>query len=201
MLKLRKIAVTGGLASGKSTVCQMLHDLGAYTVSADEIVHQLLSPDTVIGKQIITIFGSEILCDQRIDRKKIAQQVFSSPEKLRVLEQILHPAVFDEIDNRYQRIKHEGKHPLFVAEIPLLYESQSKAKYDAVISVVADESLCKERFLKKSKLNEKDFEERIQHQFDQREKALRADYVIYNNGSLDELRENVRAIFLILTAD
>ena len=79
MLKLKKIAVTGGLAAGKTTVCQLFKELGAYVVSADEIVHQMLSPDTVVGQQVVSLLGSDIVSGLGIDRKKIAAKVFYPP--------------------------------------------------------------------------------------------------------------------------
>src|SRR5580700_5876146 len=98
MLKTKKIAVTGGLAAGKTTVCQIFKELGAYVVSADEIVHQLLSPGTTVGQQVIKLLGSDIISGQELDRKKIAAKVFFQRDLLHLLEEIIHPAVFDEIE-------------------------------------------------------------------------------------------------------
>ena len=97
MLKLKKIAITGGLSAGKTTVCQLFKECGAYVMSADEIVHRLLSPHTRIGQQVIALLGSDILSGAEIDRKKVSEKVFPYPDKLRALERIIHPAVFDEI--------------------------------------------------------------------------------------------------------
>ena len=82
MLKIKKVAVTGGLAAGKTTVCQLFKELGACVVSADEIVHQLLSPGTAVGQQVVSLLGSDIISDQGLDRKKIAAKVFSQPDLL-----------------------------------------------------------------------------------------------------------------------
>lgn len=200
MLKLKKVAVTGGLASGKTTVCQMFQELGAYVVSADSIVHQLLSSNTAAAKQIIVQFGTEILSKDGIDRKKLAKVAFSSIELLRKLEEILHPKVFAHIDAIYEEIKEGKRHHLFVAEIPLFYESHCPKTYDAVIAVVADDAVCKERYLKEKEGTASDFERRSRYQFSEKEKAMRADYVIYNNGTLEALREDVRALFGKLTS-
>ncbi|HSX12427.1 MAG TPA: dephospho-CoA kinase, partial [Rhabdochlamydiaceae bacterium] len=90
MLGLRKLAVTGGLSSGKTTVCKILESLGAYYISADQIVHRLLSPDTKIGKKIIDLLGPKILNGDQFDRAKIAKIVFSQKDTLNALEKILH---------------------------------------------------------------------------------------------------------------
>src|SRR5262245_55950333 len=103
MLILKKVAVTGGLSCGKSSVCRIFKELGAYVVSADDIVHQLLTPQTKPGQQVIELMGSDIVVDQHIDRSKIAKKVFGNLKLLKSLEQILHPAVRHEIDKKYQQ--------------------------------------------------------------------------------------------------
>jgi dephospho-CoA kinase len=92
-METRKIAVTGTLSSGKSTVCQLLKEFGAYVVSADEIVHRLLRVETEIGQKVIDLLGEEILSEGQIDRAKIAKKVFRNPQLLQALEQIIHPQV------------------------------------------------------------------------------------------------------------
>src|SRR3990167_10662892 len=105
MLNLKKVAVTGGVSSGKTTVCRILEDHGAFQVSSDEIIHQLLSLNTICIKQVTDLIGSEIFKDGKIDRKKVAELVFSSEEKLKALEKILHPLLFEEIEKLYQQIR------------------------------------------------------------------------------------------------
>jgi len=195
MLTLRKVAVTGGLASGKTTVCRLLASLGAYVVSADEIVHQLLSPNTETGKQVVSLLGSEIISNQSLDRTKIAEKVFSHPKKLQLLEQILHPAVLHEIEKQFLEVKKRGNISLFVAEIPLLYESESEQYFDAVIALLADRSVCKKRFSDARSISELEFDKRMERQWKPEQKATKADYVIINNGSLEELKQQVLTIY------
>jgi len=194
MLELRKIAITGGLAAGKSTVCQFFKELGAYVVSADAIVHQLLSPNTDVGRRVIALLGSDILKGDAIDRKKVSEKVFSHPDKLHAIEKIIHPAVFDVIETKYQQIRTEKHYRLFVAEIPLLYEAAESAYFDTVITVVAAPALCKERFLRE-KHSEDTFDARMQRQLDPKIKEKRADYILQNNGTLEELKAQVKALF------
>ncbi|MBS0628292.1 MAG: dephospho-CoA kinase [Verrucomicrobia bacterium] len=187
---MKKIAVTGGLSSGKSTVCQFLIELGAYVISADEIVHNLLSSDSNIRQKVVDLLGSDVLVNNQLNREAIAEKVFSQSTKLKSLESILHPLVLREIELKYQAIKNDPKYTFFVAEIPLLYETETEALFDVVVVVLAKESLCKERFLKKKQNNAK-FSERMSRQMPQQEKAAKAHFVLLNNGTLAELKNEV----------
>jgi len=200
MLKLKKIAITGGLAAGKTTVCTFFKECGAYVVSADEMVHRLLSPNTRVGQQVIDLLGSDILHDSKIDRKKVSEKVFPYPDKIRALEGIIHPAVFDEIEKEYKQIKKEGKYQLFIAEIPLLYESERAHHFDGVVSVISDPALCKKRFLQIHQHTELEFKQRMARQFDQETKAQLAHYNLYNNGTIEELRAQIKALYNHLTS-
>jgi dephospho-CoA kinase len=195
MLTLKKVAVTGGLASGKTSVCHILETCGAYVVNADEIVHRLLSPSTLIGQQIISKLGADILNENQIDRTKVAEKVFSNPEKLHELEKLLHPAVLDEIKRCYQLIGTQNTYTLFVAEIPLLFESDSENFFDIVIAVVSDENLCRQRFQQTTHYPSTEYNRRMKRQLPPVEKAARADYTIINDGSFEELKNNVINLF------
>ena len=188
MLKIKKIAVTGALAAGKTTVCKIFKELGAYVVSADEIVHQLLSPGTDVGQQVASLIGSDIISGNTFNRKKIAAKVFSQPDLLTALERIVHPVVFNEIEKQYQQVSQEGKCPLFVAEIPLLYETNNEGNFDGVISVLAPPNLCCERFIEQTQNSSDEFNQRMSRQMAPQGKADRAHYTIENCGTFKELK-------------
>lgn len=194
MLKFGKVAVTGGLSCGKTSVCRILSELGATVVSADEIVHQLLSPQSAAGKQAIALLGSDIVVNGQIDRSKIAKKVFNNQTLLFSLEKILHPAVNNEIERKYQQALAKDKNLLFVAEIPLLFES-NLGQFDAVIAVISNEQLCRQRFLKTAHSKADEFDKRMARQLTPAEKAKRADFVIINDGSLEDLRKDVQALY------
>lgn len=196
MLNLKKLAVTGNLSCGKSSVCRILKELGAYVISADNIVHQLLSPETNLGREVIQLLGPHILVNNKIDRSIISQIVFFEPQLLQALEKIIHPAVYKEIESDYQKqqnIEHPPK--LFVAEIPLLFESGGEKNYDFTLAVVADPKLCLKRFLEKTKYDQQEFELRNARQLPGLSKASRADYVIMNSGSLESLQEKTMELY------
>lgn len=194
MLKLKKVAITGGLAAGKSTVCRFFKELGAYVISSDEIVRRLLSPDTQLGRQVIQLLGTEIVQGDSLNRDRIAEKVFSEPKLLQALEELLHPAVFDVIEQTFEKIAKEGSYPLFIAEVPLLYESERQGHFDLVIAVSAPETTAKQRFGKGEA-----FDQRMMRQLSPAHKAAKADYVIENSGDLDTLKNQVTKHFHILT--
>jgi len=199
MLGLRKVAVTGGLSCGKSSVCRYFKELGAYVVSADEIVHQLLSPKTSIGQQVISLLGPDVIVDDRIDRRAIAKKVFNDPKLLYSLEQLIHPSVEQEIEQKYQQVKKQGNITLFIAEIPLFFEVAKKHNFDAIITVWAKEEQCKLRFTNATGYAEEEFNKRMTFQVSPEEKKKHADYVIDNSGSIEQMHKNVSALFTKLT--
>lgn len=190
MLKLRKLAITGGLSCGKSSVCRILNELGAYVISADKIVHQLLSSDTNLGHEIVRLLGSSVLVNQQLDRSRIAHIVFQDLELLKALEALVHPAVYRELDKDYQKQQnYPHPPPLFVAEIPLLFENGRQRDYDFTVAVVADEEMCCKRFVEATGLDPQEFKRRVARQMPICDKAKLADYVITNNGTLSDLRQ------------
>ena len=177
------IAVTGPFASGKSTFVRLLGELGAETASADEIVHHLLQNDQQAILRIVERFGEEVRGTKGIDRKALGYEVFSDPEGLADLEGILHPLVRRETDRRIEASGAE----LFVAEIPLLFETERAEDFDYTVAVVVPEERrrvwAEERGVDEAAL--RGIEAR---QLSGEEKARRADLVVQNAGDLDRLK-------------
>lgn len=195
MLKLRKVAITGGLSCGKSSVCRFFKELGAYVVSADEIVHKVMSLNTPLGRQIIELLGEKIVRDGEIDRSVIAKIVFNDPNLLQSLEKLVHPVVQSEIEKQYQQASIQGNIPLFVAEIPLLFEGSGSHYFDATIAVWADPGTCRRRFNQTTGYGDEEFQRRMANQMTADEKAKRADYKIDNSGDLTATKRQVEALF------
>ena len=129
------MAVTGPFASGKSTFVRLLGELGAETVSADEVVHDLLASDKGTIARVVERFGDDVLGEGGVDRKALGRRVFGDPEALRDLEEILHPQVRRETA---RRVAASGA-DLFVAEVPLLFEGGTGGDYDLTVAVVVPE--------------------------------------------------------------
>lgn len=196
---LKKVAVTGGLSCGKTSVCRFFQELGAYVISADEIVHQLLSNNQEIIQKVIKLLGKDILVENQIDRLKVANKVFNQPLLLKSLEEILHPAVQEEINKHYELKNNEGLVSLFIAEIPLLFESKSHFEFDSVIVVTADENLSKKWFKEKTGYSDDAFKMRQEKQLSNQEKSKKADYLIINHGTLSDLKQRVQELYQELT--
>lgn len=184
------MAVTGPLSSGKSSFVRMLGELGAETVSADELVHELLAADTETISRVAGRFGEGVRGVRGIDREALGRRVFGDPEALHELEDILHPLVSRETDRRI-RLSEAG---LFVAEIPLLFEGGGSGSFDVTVAVTAPEERrrvwARERGVDENRRRAIDA-----RQLTAEEKARRADVVVVNDGSLDKLREGAREVW------
>lgn len=190
MLRLKKIAITGGVASGKTSVCQFFKELGAYVVNADAIAHELLKPDTDLGQQIIRQFGHEIIENGKISRRIIAEKAFRDPKQLQKLEELLHPAVLQKIEELYTAASKRGTHSSFVVEIPLLFEIGAEPFYDVIVAVITEEKNAKNRF-EQAGFQKTEYDLRMSRQLKPEQKAAKSHHTIHNNGSLVDLRNEV----------
>ena len=183
------IAVTGPLASGKSTFVEALGDLGAETVSADEVVHDLLAGDEETIDAVTRRFGKWVRGETGIDRKSLGREVFGDAESLRDLEEILHPRVREETERRAA----DSGADLFVAEIPLLFEGGRGDQFDYTVAVTTPDERrrvwAEERGMGEER--RRAIEDR---QLSGEEKARLANVVVENDGDLDKLREQAKAL-------
>lgn len=187
-VKIRKIAVTGALSAGKSTVCELLKAQGAYVLKADDIVHHLLSQNDAVIQKIRELFGNDVISQDRVDRNKLAHQVFSNSNKLKSLEDLLHPIVVKTIQETYTFMKNSPQYKAFVVEIPLLFEIHFESWFDKIVYVTADSKIRKNRF------KGNDFELRSERFLKESEKLVKSDYIINNQGSLEELNHQIENI-------
>lgn len=192
------VGLTGGIASGKTTVAKILSDFDIKIVDVDRIAKEIVSPHTNIWEKIIETFGEEILDkDLSIDRSKLAKLIFSVPEKRKLLDDITHPIILTKIKEKLAELKSES---IVVIDIPLLFETGFEKEVDKVVVVFAQRVLQIERLVKKCKLGLKEAQDRIDSQMSLLEKTKRADWIIYNNGGMEELRKEVRRLFEELKA-
>ncbi|HXV22195.1 MAG TPA: dephospho-CoA kinase [Desulfuromonadales bacterium] len=189
------LGVTGGIASGKSLVTEIFRSLGALVVSADELAREAVLPGSETLNRLVGQFGREILqADGALDRKALAERVFTNAGAREALNRITHPAIAALAEKRLQELSQQAGR-LVVYEAPLLFEAGAEKRVDAVLVVRIDEPLQIERLLRRDGLTEEQARARIAAQMPQAEKVARADYVIDNSGSPEATAEQVKKIF------
>lgn len=184
------IGVTGSLASGKSTFVGLMRELGAETVSADELVHELLATDEETISAVAGRFGEEVRGESGIDRRRLAAVAFRSPEEIGALEEILHPRVRASVLERAAASERE----VFVAEIPLLFESGFSHIYDLTVAVISPDER-RMGWAAERGMSEEQVRGVEARQLSAEAKAERADTVVRNAGTLRELGDRAREVY------
>lgn len=187
------IGLTGAIASGKSEALAALARLGAETLSADAVVHELLAGEHVRDR-LAERWGDDVIVDGQVDRAKVASVVFEQPDELRWLESMLHPLVGEHIVAWRNGLDPDT--PLAVIEVPLLFETNMEGAFDATIVVIANDDLRAERA---GARGTSDLDARESQQLPQREKAERATFIVDNEGSIEDLERELATIVSDLT--
>lgn len=176
-----KVAIVGNIASGKSTVEEYIQKKGFKVYDSDKIAHSILAK----SKEVLNFFGT-------IDRKKIAEIVFSNPEKLKKLESIIHPLVKKEFE-----IIFEQSAPIVFISVPQLFEAGFEKMFDKIIYVTANDDIRLERLIKRNSYSIEEAKKRIQAQNELKKKE-KSDFIIENNSSYEVLEQQVTKILSIL---
>lgn len=183
------LGLTGGIGSGKTTVCGFLEEQGARVFYADIEAKRVMREDEDVRDSIVAAFGEKAYrSDGSLNRKYLADQVFSDVEQLEQLNSIVHPHVFDAFKAAEERADEEGV-SLLVHEAALLFEAGGDAHVDVTAAVVAPDVERIARVVERDDVTPVEVRERMGHQFSQDELRRRSDYVIENDGSLEELRQ------------
>jgi len=193
------VGLTGGVASGKTAVSQVLREEGATILDADLIARELVEPHRPAWEELKRAFGDEVLNpDGSVQRKKLAAQIFSHPEKREVLNAILHPRIRDEINARLRVIREKDPGAIVVIDAALLVESGDYQGMDGVIVVSASETQQVERLREREGLNEDAARQILASQISAEERLRVADFVIRNEGSLEDTRRRAKEVFQAL---
>lgn len=192
------IGLTGGIATGKTTVAQMFEQLGARVVSADAVVHELLQPGTEVWRQVVHSFGMGILtADGHIDRKRLADIVFEDPSQRQNLERITHPPVLERLAREADSFRRSG-HGVLVLEIPLLVETGSLGLVDKVVVVTAEQEAQLERLESRYGISREAGMRRISSQLPLSQKVKIADWVVSTDSDMESTRKQVESIWRCL---
>ena len=191
---MKLLGLTGGIASGKSTVAAILRRLGAAIINADELSREVVQPGQEAWKEIVDTFGPAILQeDKTLDRRKLRKIVFDNPEARKKLEGIIHPRVRALAERKISELAATGS-SIIVYEVPLLFEAQIHLWLRPVILVACDVETQKKRLLERDRLTEAEAQQHLDAQMSLEDKRKLADYVIENNGDLEELERQLRGV-------
>jgi dephospho-CoA kinase len=192
------LGLTGGVASGKTTVANFFREKGVPIIDADRLAHTALARNK---DKIVNYFGRDILGPTGdIDRKALGLKVFNSTDKLKFLESLIHPFVQKKTEEKKSLFKAAG-HKMAIYDVPLLFENELQDKFDKVIVVYVPESLSLKRLMKRNSLSQEEAKSRLASQMDIEKKKKKADIVIDNKGDLDELKTQVDQVYRDLLSE
>lgn len=188
MARPLKIGLTGGIAAGKSEALAAFGRLGAATISSDAVVHELLEREPLLPR-LVERWGEEVAPGGEVDRNRIGSIVFAEPDELKWLEAQIHPLVGERIGSWLGSLS--GETEFAVVEVPLLFESEMEGVFDATVAVVASDPVRRDRAESRGHAL---VDEREARQLAQADKAARADHVIENDGSVEELERQLSSL-------
>lgn len=187
-----KIGLTGGIATGKSTVARLLVERGAFLVDADQVAREVVEPGEPALEAIASLFGQAVLqSDGSLNRQALGAIVFQDKSLLSKLEGITHPAIRTRMQERLRSFSEQYPDKLAVADVPLLYETGQTSLYDGIMVVYVPEALQLERLMLRNSLPEEEAKRRIRLQMDIEEKRKRADWVIDNSGDMEQTKRQI----------
>jgi dephospho-CoA kinase len=193
------VGLTGGIASGKSTVARMLAEKGAVLIDFDELAHAVEESGGPVWREIIRHFGEEILHgDRTINRRKLGETVFADREKRKLLNRLVHPAIFEEWQRRLAEIRVRRADAIVVSDIPLLIEAGLKVMVDLILLVYITPEEQIRRVMARDGFSREEAERRLAAQMPIDEKLRWADIVIRNEGSPEETRRTVSEVWMEL---
>jgi dephospho-CoA kinase len=196
------VGLTGGIATGKSTVSEMLRGLGAEIIDADRLAREVVEPGQPAFKQIVAEFGAGVVgADGALDRKKLGAIVFADPERRKRLEALTHPAIRERFQARLDELAARGFAGLVFFDAPVMIESGSYKNMDRMVVVVTDEATQMARLRGRDGTDDAEGRQKIASQMPLAEKAKLADHVIDNSGDREATAAQVRRIVAALTAD
>ena len=190
------IAVTGGMGTGQSSVCQFLHYLGAKAINADKIAKREIENNAAVQKELKKTFGAKIFYPNgKLNRKLLARLAFADEAKTVRLNKIVHPQMVSRIIEIIESARDSGRYSMIVVDAALIFELSLENMFDAVVVVTSKMQNRLERIKLRDKLSDKEISDRMSKQIPIEDKMQWADHLIENNGTLKQLEENTKKLF------
>mgnify|MGYP001109643904 FL=1 len=191
-----KVGLTGGLGSGKSTASKFFKSLGAFILDADSTAKKLIANDEKVKEELIKEFGTDIMdATSNVDKKKLARIAFQDEDHQQRLNYVVHPHIHMAIDTCFDETLDEDKHELFIVDAALIYESGYDAHLDYIIVVTALLKHRMERAMNRNTLTRDQILKRIEFQWPEKEKTSLADFIVHNDGTEDELKNQIVELY------
>lgn len=197
---MRNIGMTGGIGSGKNQVADIFNQLGFYTIDSDISSRKVMEKGEAAYEKIVSFFGSDILDENdNILRKKLGDIVFSDKAKLKTLENIVHPAIYEYERKERSKIYGKDNKAVVITHAALIIESGSIDKYDALIVISCPDELQVERVMQRDNFSEEKARNIVAHQMPNEERLKYADFIIDNSSTLDDLYNEVKRVYNLIT--
>jgi len=191
-----KVGLTGGLGSGKSTASKFFKSLGAFILDADSTAKKLIANNEKVKEELIKEFGTDIMdATSNVDKKKLARIAFQDEDHQQRLNYVVHPHIHMAIDKCFDKTLDEDKHELFIVDAALIYESGYDAHLDYIIVVTAQLKHRMERAMNRNTLTRDEILKRIEFQWPEKEKTSLADFVVHNDGTEDDLKNQIVELY------
>ena len=190
-----RVGLTGGIGSGKSTASNFFEAFGSFVINADEEAKKLMASNETVQHELIAEFGTDIIdVSGQINKAKLAKIAFQDEDHQQTLNSVIHPYIYDSIDNQFNRVLKNGKFDIFIVDGALIFESGYDVHMDYIIVVTALLKNRIERALGRKTLSRDEILKRINLQWSEEEKVNLADFVIHNDGSEEDLKNNVKSL-------
>jgi dephospho-CoA kinase len=196
------VALTGGIATGKSVVADVLKDLGCYIHHTDRIAHELMEPGKPAWKKIVNHFGKKTLKENNtIDRAELGKIVFSDTNERKFLNELIHPLVFKKKEEIIKELRKERLYKIFISEAALTIEAGFADFFDKLITVHCHIDIQIKRLIERDRISRKEALQKIQSQMQSEEKLKYADYIIETSGSINDTVEQTERVYRSLLMD
>ena len=190
-----RVWLTGGIGSGKSTASNFFELFGSFVINADEEAKKILFSNETVQHELISEFGTDIIdVSGEINKAKLARVAFQDEDHQQRLNSVIHPYIYNSIDNHFNDVLKDGKFDIFIVDGALIFESGYDVHMDYIVVVTALLKNRMERALARQTLSREEILKRIELQWPEEEKVNLADFVIHNDGSEEDLKKNVKSL-------